>query len=160
VGSLYQYFPNKEALVAALIDRHAQDIISVTSQAIALARDRPLKEGLRAVVRAGLDAHRIAPALHKILVEQVPRVGRIAEAMDTSRSLSDLLHHLFRAHVDELAPGRDPSIAALLIEVSLEAMTHKMVLERPELLNDGVVELQMYELCASYLLRDASPSRG
>src|SRR5947199_10350657 len=27
VGSLYQYFPNKEALVAAVIDRHQQKIM-------------------------------------------------------------------------------------------------------------------------------------
>ncbi|TIV67001.1 MAG: TetR family transcriptional regulator, partial [Mesorhizobium sp.] len=27
IGSLYQYYPSKEALVAAVIDRHNQDII-------------------------------------------------------------------------------------------------------------------------------------
>src|SRR5271170_1138813 len=27
VGSLYQYFPSKEALVAAVIDRHSQEIM-------------------------------------------------------------------------------------------------------------------------------------
>ena len=30
IGSLYQYFPSKEALVAAVIDRHAQEISEVT----------------------------------------------------------------------------------------------------------------------------------
>jgi len=29
VGSLYQYFPGKEALVAAVIERHQQDLLRV-----------------------------------------------------------------------------------------------------------------------------------
>ncbi len=35
VGSLYQYFPNKDAIVAALFERHAEDIARVVEQALA-----------------------------------------------------------------------------------------------------------------------------
>ncbi|NUR10624.1 MAG: helix-turn-helix transcriptional regulator, partial [Bradyrhizobium sp.] len=32
VGSLYQYFPSKEALVAAVIDRHNEEIMARSAQ--------------------------------------------------------------------------------------------------------------------------------
>src|SRR5487761_943127 len=34
IGSLYQYFPSKEALVAAVIDRHTQEISEVTRKVL------------------------------------------------------------------------------------------------------------------------------
>ena len=35
IGSLYQYFPGKEALVAAVIDRHNDQVMQVVRQASA-----------------------------------------------------------------------------------------------------------------------------
>jgi AcrR family transcriptional regulator len=41
IGSLYQYFPSKEALVAAVIDRHTQEIAQVTRNALVKAARQP-----------------------------------------------------------------------------------------------------------------------
>ena len=151
VGSVYQYFPNKEAMVAALIERHAEEIVTITEQAVRQSKGRNLDEALRAIIKAGIDAHRVSPPLHKILVEQVPRVGRIAEAMDTSRRLSELIEQVLRERKDELAPGCQPSLAALVLETALEAVAHKIVIQRPELLEDEVIEREMFALASGYL---------
>jgi len=81
IGSLYQYFPNKEALVAALIEGHANEIVRVIEAALDDPALATVADGIRALIKAGMVAHRIDPALHKILNEQVPRVGRLAKAM-------------------------------------------------------------------------------
>jgi len=151
VGSLYQYYPNKESLIAALIERHAGSFVTAIDEALAGAATASLEEGLRAIIRAGLDTHRIAPALHKILVEQVPRVGRMAEVMDTSRSVAKSIERLLRAHRERFPPERDPALAALVIETTLEALTHRAVIERPELLASGRMEKEMYSLLTGYL---------
>ncbi|WP_394824705.1 TetR/AcrR family transcriptional regulator [Pendulispora albinea] len=151
VGSLYQYYPNKESLVAALIERHASAFVGAIEQAFAGTVDASLEEGLRAIIRAGLDAHRIDPALHKILVEQVPRVGRMAEVMDISRRVTKSIEQLLRAHLRRLPKERDPALAALVIETTLEALTHKAVIERPELLASGKMEKEMYAILSGYL---------
>src|SRR3546814_20455937 len=83
VGSLYQYFPNKEALVGTLVERHADEIVTIMHRALRDSAHRTLADGIRAVIRAGAEAHRIQPILHKILYEQVPRVGRLGTARDT-----------------------------------------------------------------------------
>src|SRR5260370_38447536 len=43
IGSLYQYFPSKEALRAAGIDRHTQEGSQVTGNAQAKAAARPVE---------------------------------------------------------------------------------------------------------------------
>ncbi len=152
VGSLYQYFPNKEALVAALIERHANEIVVINRQALEGPEAATLEGGLRAAIRAGIDAHRIDPALHKILVEQVPRIGRMAKAMDTSRQITQALEDHLRRHVRALRKGLDPAVVAVVVETALEALTHKAVTERRDLLAGGIVEREAYALVANYLL--------
>ncbi|QRK14134.1 TetR/AcrR family transcriptional regulator [Archangium violaceum] len=151
VGSLYQYFPNKEALVAALLEKHAGELVAVAEAAFAGLKTASLEEGLKAIIRVGVDTHRISPALHKSLFEQVPRVGRMAEVMDTSRRLTELIEQFLRAHAHRLPRSRPPEVAAVVLETALEALTHKAITERPDLLASGVLEKELYQLAVGYL---------
>src|SRR5262250_3319092 len=64
IGSLYQYFPSKEALVAAVIDRHTQEQMQVTRNALVKVAARPIEVAARELVSAAIDAHRVNPRLH------------------------------------------------------------------------------------------------
>ena len=81
VGSLYQYFPNKEAIVTALRDRHVNEMMAIVEFAWNKFANCPLEIALYEIVRASVVAHAVAPALHKVLNEQVPRLNQsVAEA--------------------------------------------------------------------------------
>ncbi|WP_394833436.1 TetR/AcrR family transcriptional regulator [Pendulispora rubella] len=148
IGSLYQYFPNKEALVAALIEQQAAKLAADFDQA--LAGCASLEDGLRALVRTAMGARPMDPALHRILNEQVPRVGRVAEAMAASRCIEQAIARLLQAHRHRLPAERDPVRAALVLETALEALVHKSVNGRPELL--AGLEEELYALAAGYLM--------
>lgn len=153
IGSLYQYFPNKEALIAALIERHADGIVIIMTDALENPANETLQDGLRAVIRAAAAAHRLDPALHKILQEQVPRVGRLAKAMDTHQQITAAIERFLRAHADDLRPELDPAIAAIVVETAMEAIGHRAIVERPDLLADGVVDREVFDLISRYLTR-------
>lgn len=158
VGSLYQYFPNKEALVASIVERHAAAILVVMEGALDRAGSSGVEAGLRAFVRASLDARRVAPALHKILIEQVPRVGRVAEALDTSRKIVALLARYLEGHRAKLAVS-DVRLAAIVVETSVEALTHRVVTEHPDLIGTAHLEAEISALVLSYLLAPRSGDR-
>src|SRR5271156_2768133 len=84
IGSLYQYFPSKEALVAAVIDRHMHEMLQVVRDALVKVATRPIEVAARGLVSVMIDAHRVNPELHQVLAEQVPRTGRLEniEAMN------------------------------------------------------------------------------
>lgn len=160
VGSLYQYFPNKEAIVAALVEDHARQIVACIEEAFGKVDSTDPRDVLRAVIHAGIDAHRINAPLHKILTEQVPRLGRIKVAMDTSRILTERLAAFLAVHHAHLN-GRDPQLAAFVVETVVEALTHRAVLERPGSLATGDIEAEAFELVTSYLLgARPNPSRA
>jgi len=79
VGSLYQHFPNKEALVAALVARHNRKMLQLVRDALKEVASRDLATAMRELVRVTVDAHLVDSALHRIFAEQVPRMGQLAK---------------------------------------------------------------------------------
>jgi len=135
IGSLYQYFPSKEALVAALIDRHKQQIIQVLRDALTKVAMRPVADAARALVKASIDAHRVEPKLHRVLAEQIPRVGRLDNMQAIDRETYALVRSYLEAHRNEIDVA-DLDLAAFICVTTVEAVTHAAVMYRPEVIDD------------------------
>jgi AcrR family transcriptional regulator len=135
IGSLYQYYPSKEALVAAVIDRHQQELMQVVRNALAEVSALPLEEGVRRLVAVAIDAHRVNPKLHRVLAEQIPRTGRLKNVEAFNRET----YALFRSYLESRrveVRAADLDLAAFVCVTSVEALTHTAVLHRPEVLSD------------------------
>jgi AcrR family transcriptional regulator len=127
VGSLYQYFPCKEALVGAVIDRHRQEIMQVVHGALAQAAALPMEQAVRKLVAVAIEAHRIDPKLHRVLAEQIPRTGRLENVEAFSKENYALFKTYLEAHRAELRTV-DLELAAFVCVTSIEALTHTAVL--------------------------------
>jgi len=135
IGSLYQYFPSKEALVAGVIDRHTQGVLQVVRNALLKVAMRPIEEAARELVRVMIDAHRVNPKLHRVLAEQVPRVGRLDNIQAIDREAYALVRAYLEAHRDELGIV-DTDMAAFVCVTTVEALTHAAVMHRRDVLSD------------------------
>ena len=135
IGSLYQYFPSKEALVAAVIDRHTQNISEVTRNALVKAAALPIEAAAREFVSVAIDGHRVNPKLHGVLAEQIPHVGRLQNIEANVREGYALVGGYLEAHRDEI-DVEDLDLAAFVVVTVVEALTHAAVLRRPDILAD------------------------
>jgi AcrR family transcriptional regulator len=133
IGSLYQYFPSKEALVAAVIDRHTEQVSQLTRDALVKVAARPIEVAAREFVSIAIDAHRVNPRLHGVLSEQTPRVGRLENIEANQREGYALVRGYLEAHRDEIEVA-DPDLAAFVVVTVVEALTHAAVLRRPDIL--------------------------
>jgi AcrR family transcriptional regulator len=154
VGSLYQYYPGKEALVVAVIERHNRDLLDVVRKAIAEVAAQPIDIGVRRLVVAAIEAHRVDPSLHRVLAEQIPRTG----ALEGVEAFNPQNYALFRAylerHKDELR-AVDLDLATFVCVSSIEALTHNAVLHRADILSQDAAETIVDEaarLVLRYLL--------
>jgi AcrR family transcriptional regulator len=140
IGSLYQYFPTKEALVAAVIRRHMGEMMDVLRSSLVRVAAMPLADAARELVRVFIEAHRIEPKLHRVLVEQIPRVGSLEEIESIDAEACALVRTYLASRADEVKV-RDLELATFVAVTSVEALTHMAVLRRPALLNEeGFVE--------------------
>jgi AcrR family transcriptional regulator len=138
VGSLYQYFPSKEALVLALLKKHVNEMGALMRAEAAALAMAPMHEAIERAVRIMVAAHAVDPKLHKVLVEQVPRMGQLDGVEAVEEDMLDLVREYLRAKQDEIVP-RDPELAAFIVVGIVEALTHQAVLKRPELLGDAFI---------------------
>ena len=153
IGSLYQYFPGKDALVAAVIDRHTEDLMDVVRDTLAEVVEIPLESAVRRIVSVAIEAHRVDPKLHRVVAEQLPRSGTLEKVGVFNRRYFGLFRSYLEAHKAEI--GRtDLDLAAFVCVTSIEAVTHNAVLNHSELLSDEGVEALVEEatrLVVSYL---------
>lgn len=158
IGSLYQYFPSKEALVAAVIERHIGEMMQLVREAMAGAAALPVRQATRALVKVMTDAHRVDPRLHRALVEQVPRVGQLDRIQDIDREAHALVHRYLEVHREELAVS-DLGLAAFVCVTTVESLTHAAIVYRPEAVREEKAEAFVDEvslLLNRYLLGAAA----
>ncbi|WP_420464571.1 TetR/AcrR family transcriptional regulator [Panacagrimonas sp.] len=152
IGTLYQYFPNKASLVAALIRQHVDEVLYLVETALAEHEGSPLDTTLRALVRAGIEAHRLNPPLHKVLFEQVPTEQILGQAPDVSSRLQAMIEAVLRRKLPGISRTRTRTVA-LVLETSIEALTHRAVVEAPDWLRSGALEKEAVALLKPYLLQ-------
>jgi AcrR family transcriptional regulator len=150
IGSLYQYYPSKEALVAALMERHMDEMTSVIVEELDRVAGAPLPVAVRSVVDLMLRAHAVDPALHKVLVEQVPRIGRLERVHEIEARMMGLVRGYLEAHRRTLRP-RDLELAAFVVVQVVESLTHAATLHHPERLADGNLAEEVTTVVLRYL---------
>jgi AcrR family transcriptional regulator len=131
VGSLYQYFPNKEALVAALVSRHSREMLQLLRNALKEMASRDIATVMHELVRAMVDAHLVDPALHRIFAEQVPRMGQLAKIEELQRETFLLVRAYLEERRDEISV-QDLDSATSICVTTVESLTHEFVIQKPD----------------------------
>lgn len=131
IGSLYQWFPDKEALLYGLADRHLTEGSAQMLDALERATAAPdLEATMRIMVRAAVDANAGDPRLHALLYREAPRPPELQARL---AALEDALAHWTR---DELVrrsvcDRRIAGVRARTLVITVEALVHELVLDPP-----------------------------
>ncbi|MBM0106797.1 TetR family transcriptional regulator [Steroidobacter sp. S1-65] len=137
VGSLYQYFPSKEALVAAVIERHTRQTMELVQGTLAAVEHLPMEQAVRRLVAMAVDAHRIDPKLHRVLAEQLPRTGKLESVEVFNRENFVLFKAFLERHRGEIRVV-DLDLATFVCVTSIEALTHTAVLHHSQSFTEEV----------------------
>jgi AcrR family transcriptional regulator len=151
VGSLYQYFPSKEALVAALAARHMATMTALVRSKLAEVANAPMPVAVRTMIDAMFEAHGVDPRLHKVLIEEVPRIGRLENLRHVERETEGLVAIMLESRKAELRRTNVETMALLLVTV-VEAATHAAVLAELEPARSRAVADELTDLVLRYLV--------
>lgn len=150
IGSLYQYFPNKESILAQLVRRHLADLERGINDITAKASAAPLPDVVRALIEDNVKAHLIDPRLHGVLTEQVQHLGRFRWQDEFGARVTARVRALLEARKDELAV-LDLDLATYILTHSVEACVHQGVTERPQDLASGALARDLTRMIVAYL---------
>lgn len=152
IGSLYQYFPNKQAVIAELQRRHAEVIHTELQQALEHLPQQPsLRSAVAQIIELVVREHQIAPALHKAITEELPRAARCRQANDEG-----LRHQFLTALKPFMENVPDPDLAIYILDIAIHAIIHHATADRPELLGQSALIAELTSLFERYLCRPAT----
>jgi len=151
IGSLYQYFPNKDAILLALVHRHlAEGTAALGPHIERLSRGARFEDVLPDIVHAMVALHALAPGLHRVLFEEtrLPPALR-AELDELEDRLVDLTADALAA--DPRSRPSDPRFSARIVISAIEGLTHRLVLRPPPGVAPEAIAGEITELVRAYI---------
>ena len=150
IGTLYEFFPNKQAIVAALIERRFSRLVSEVGEGVEVALDLGDRGGAEFLIRRIVDAVSADRELYRVLLRQAPFVQRLAATRAATATLFALgraaaeraRHTMNLPHLEadtwlisrmvynavlEIAFSDDPAIDRQLLTDELVRLTFRMI---------------------------------
>jgi AcrR family transcriptional regulator len=147
IGSVYQYFPNKLALIEAVRRRHFDDVLATLHAAVDQGTTRARR--VAALVDGMIAVHSRYPAAHRVLLEESPRGTGSRDAHDLFETACQ---KAYQAIVGANARGAtDTPIAAQVLAGALAGAVHEAA--RQGTLNLPGLRAELVHLVTSYLSR-------
>ncbi|MFI9639072.1 TetR/AcrR family transcriptional regulator [Micromonospora sp. NPDC051925] len=151
IGSLYQYYPNKDAILAKLLVRHIDRGTWTQADRLDLSPGS-LKATVRALVRDAIDNHADDPHLLRIMIEQAPVSKELLDTIDRhGRARVAQVRDLLARHPDVTV--RDLDTAAELITFTVEINAHKFMAD-PRSIPIETFETELVDMITRYLHGD------
>ena len=150
VGSLYQYYPNKNALIIALRERHVAKMLDLyLGVAANMAPDGSLENNLQALIDALVSAHLLKPELYRILEEEVSSCN-VPESSEVRQKFFAETKILLSRHRAELAID-DIDLAAFVVMRILKTMVKTVVLPVPAGVDSSNLQAEILPAVLGYL---------
>jgi AcrR family transcriptional regulator len=159
VGSLYQYFSDKDALVNALLEQWVERQLALLEELLVALREADAEATVRAVLLGMIQIKQHSPELTRVLYEQIPRTGQFDQVERWNRRAAQLLEAHLEARRAQVRPQALGRVAWLLVQIFHGVINHA-ALNQPELLQEAWLVEELTELVLRYLRPDPSPDEA
>jgi len=159
VGSLYQYFPHKEALVVAVLEREADREAAWLAERFAAVHAANLEELLAALIRATLEFRADHRSLYECLLAIIPRIGRYYDLRARGVATAEGMKRLLAPHFP-MVTSDDLDMMVYVIANATHALTHEGLLARPSSMTDEILAREATRLVVAWLRARADDDRG
>ncbi len=156
VGSLYQYFPNKDAILVELVDAHidagtrALEDALASVAASATGHVAPLDALVGAAVRALVRLHATDRRLHRVLFEEAPRPpAQLARLRALETDLTGQVAAFLAGHPEVRSP--DLALASRLVIDTVESLVHRVATDEASGIPDDALAAEITRMVTAYL---------
>lgn len=154
IGTLYQYFPSKEALAVALLERHIDETQRQMREWVGhmLAERHTLHGALEDYIGGMLDVHVQRPRLQHILLEETPLPDHVHRLLlDAEHTLAKTMAGLLRTYPDVQRPNLEH--AAYIVIRTAEALTHRFAAHPDDpIISRQLLQVELVTMLEAFLV--------
>jgi AcrR family transcriptional regulator len=149
VGSLYQYFPSKDAIAVEIVRRFRASRLEALGARFREAGDEPLESLVAALFMSVLRAEGIRPELYTVLIDQVLRTSARRELRGYEERLEALVTEALKK-VKPPVQVEDVELAAFMLVRLVLALVHSVNADEPRY-NTPLLAKELTRLVVAYL---------
>jgi AcrR family transcriptional regulator len=150
IGSLYQYFPTREAIFLALFEDASAQMTAAMKKVLVNILDQPLEKGVTEVMRRLLTLHREHELVVQKMVAQIPELKLATQPL----SFENMIYHAIRTYVEHHNPGlssRDLDRRAFLLREIILGCIHRYLNDSPGNVTDRSFVIDLTQIVVHYI---------
>lgn len=155
VGSLYQYFENRDSILNALQDREFARTSEMLQGLLLTRKFESERELAYTVISSLLDLYRASPGLHRVLALEGLRVAPTDRVQAFDHKIVEILRAFLEMTSFQIL-RKNRHAAAFVIYHSVRATMLAAILEEPAGITDEVLVEELTDLVVTHLI-GASP---
>jgi AcrR family transcriptional regulator len=149
IGSLYQYFPNKRALLAAIVRRHVGGVVDATIAACKSVHGKPIEAMCATIMEVFVDAKTRRPDISRALYLPTAAVNGEAIVKEESSRCAQAVHDMLITASD--AKFEQPQIVSSVLVASIVGPTRAVIEAGGNRSTFDALKLHLTALCVGYL---------
>lgn len=153
IGSLYQFFGNKESVVQALVKNIVEEDKRLMTEKMRPISPLPPEQRIRAMVEAAIEITRRNSDLRSKLTTIQYYVADASYISEFIRFYKDVV----RYNLPQI-PGRDMDNVAYIMVNAFIGLTNSMAIDKPSAIHDPALASEITHLFFRYLGLEASPT--
>lgn len=157
VGSLYQYFENRDSILNALQDREFARTSEMLQGLLLTRKFESERELAYTVISSLLDLYRASPGLHRVLALEGLRVAPTDRVQAFDHKIVEILRAFLEMTSFQIL-RKNRHAAAFVIYHSVRATMLAAILEEPAGITDEVLVEELTDLVVTHLI--GAPPQG
>lgn len=149
VGSLYQYFESKDALIDALLDRSSRELTALVDQRLAGLLDADPRTVVADLLTAVFDFLQDGEGHHLELLRNWQQLRGLRAMQTLERHMLDACRLYLLRHVDEIRIENLPAALFVIVNGTLYTIVHYLGQPRPQLRREEVIA-SLSDMIAAY----------
>ena len=159
VGTLYQYFSDRDAILDALQDREFDRTLALVQRVLSDGNlTKTPRETVTEIVTGLAGLYASCPGLHRVLAIEGLRVGTTERVRAFDMRVIDVIRHFLDATDRARIRRKRIDAAAFVAFQAVRAVMLASLLERPPGLEEKVLVEEVADLVLRYLVRIVPPA--
>jgi AcrR family transcriptional regulator len=151
IGTLYHFFPSKEALIEALVHKMWEDELAALEAHKAVLESVPLREAVPSVVTAFVEQIRKREAMYRRLYGEASHLGQLDVGLELADRATAMITEVLERRRDEVRPKNIRFAVDLMVKTvasDVRTATH----DWPKELASGELTQELIAMVSRYLL--------